>query len=422
MLYVHVTARNARTGQENRSRPRSLPPFCFLAAWLLLAALTSTVPAAAPPALPESREIPHLIRQLGSSDFSAREAATRTLDSLGESALPALEKAARDSSDPEVRLRAERLRAALWVRLYREVRRFEGHTRPVHCVAFTPDGLRALSGGEDNVVRVWDVKTAMELGVLRGATGAVWSIAVSPDGKQALTAGHEAPLRLWDLSTGREVRRLAGHPEGVLQVAFSRDGTHAISGGHDKTMRWWDVATGRELGRFEGHRGTVYCVALSPDGRHAASGSSDNVVRLWDLKAGKELRQLAGHVNSVWAVAFSPDGLRLLSGSADATLRVWDVGTGKEVNCFRGLTITNRVAFCPGGRWVLSAAGWEGGDAKKPTPLDPSVRLWEVHTGREVHSFVGHTRNVNDVAISADGRYALTASKDGSVRLWRLPR
>src|SRR5262245_16633270 len=66
-----------------------------------------------PPALalppPSSLQAARLIEQLGSPGFAEREAAHKKLEALGERALPALQKAAKDAKDAEVRRRAGRL-------------------------------------------------------------------------------------------------------------------------------------------------------------------------------------------------------------------------------------------------------------------------------------------------------------------------
>ena len=49
------------------------------------------------------------------------------------------------------------------------------------------------------------------------------------------------------------------------------------------------------------------------------------------------------------------------------------------------------------------------------------MRLWDVATGEELYRCVGHTSRVYAAVLSADGRYALSGGKDGTVRLWRLP-
>ena len=66
----------------------------------------------------------------------------------------------------------------------------------------------------------------------------------------------------------------------------------------------------------------------------------------------------------------------------------------------------NSVAFSPDGRFALSGS------------RDDTLRLWDVKTGHELRSFKGHSRYVNSVAFSPDGRFALSGSDDHTLRLW----
>jgi WD40 repeat protein len=157
-------------------------------------------------------------------------------------------------------------------------------------------------------------------------------VAVSPDGAKALTGGgpRDAALRLWDLERG-SVKAFGGLTSGVHCVALSPDMRYALSDAGGKSIQVWDLTKTRALRALAGHTKAVTCLALSPDGRHALSASQDKTVRLWDVQTGRELYRLKGHTDVVHGVAFSPDGRLALTGGADKTVRLWQLPIGKTV-------------------------------------------------------------------------------------------
>jgi len=215
----------------------------------------------------------------------------------------------------------------------------------VNSVVFSPDGKHfAISGGasapapapkQDKLlagvdknttkqIQIWNAATGKSLKTLVTQTGDYvnW-VAYSPNGTYLASGGQDKMVRIWDLVTGKVVHILSGHTDQIDSVAYSPDGAHVASGSDDNTIRIWDAATGRCLHTLSGHKQMVNSVAYSKDGAHLASGSSDNTIRIWDAVTGKALKTLKGHKDEVFSVAYSPDGAHLASGSTDSTIRIW---------------------------------------------------------------------------------------------------
>jgi WD40 repeat protein/uncharacterized caspase-like protein len=297
-----------------------------------------------------------------------------------------------------------------------------GHSRNVLAVAYSPDGRTALTGGDDQTARLWDIVTAKEIRRFEGHSAAVVAVAFSADGRSVLTGGSDATARLWVTATGEEIRRFE-HADSVRSVAFSPDGREALSAGLDGKARLWDVKTGEPLRIFEGHDGPLLAAAFSSDGRRILSGSGDTTARLWDARTARLLLELKGHSEPIVSVAFSPDGTRLLTGSLDRTARMWDAASGGELQRYQAPRRVLSAAFSPDGLRVIT--GNEGFPIALDGDQSDTVRVWDAERGTQLRSLRPYGSSAVSIAVSADGREVLVGAEgnsfspdDGRAQVW----
>ncbi len=240
----------------------------------------------------------------------------------------------------------------------------------------------------------------------------VYGLAASPRGDR-LAAGTARGAWLVPLDGGRP-ERLPGF-EGIVRVAFDQDGRRLAVGGigapfpAEKVVRVYDLET-REAQVFDLRDGSASVPnEFLPDGRLLTSGTAG--VRLLDLATGRATPVLEGVVDA----ELSPDGRQLLGlravlgpGGAVGTALVSDL-EGKETRSLdtHGNQVTSG-AWDPNGRFVVT--GSRDGIVRVGTP-----------SGEEPHLLLGHEGTVRDVEVDPERRWIASTGEDGTVRLWPLP-
>jgi serine/threonine protein kinase len=260
------------------------------------------------------------------------------------------------------------------------------------CLALSRDGRFALSGRGNELV-LWDVaggqpERRFTLNLVPELER-LQSVALSPDGRYALAAT-SYQLLFQDLTRG--IRRRFPTLGGARSAVFSPLGNPVLAVSRKGWLELFDVGSLHEIdsGVGKGRQAPlikINAAVFTPDGRAIAAAGRDRVIRIWDAASGKEERRLLGHQAAVWCLTYTPDGRLLSAGGSD-----------------RQATNDKQAAKGP-----------------MRQALDCTVRLWDVAAAKEIHKYEGHLGRVTSLSASGDGRFALSAGEDGTIRLWGLP-
>lgn len=149
-----------------------------------------------------------------------------------------------------------------------------------------------------------------------------------------MTGGDDKIVRLWDVLSGENIAQFEGHQDTVRAVAFSPDNLFVASGSDDFNARLWDIETGETVQTLIGHSDLVTAIAFSPDGRFVLTGSADQTARLWDVETGKTIRLFIGHTAAVRSVSFSSDGQQIITGDSRSAF-IWhtELQTAIDLAC-----------------------------------------------------------------------------------------
>lgn len=191
----------------------------------------------------------------------------------------------------------------------------QGHAGSVNFI--NVDGSILASGSEDTQVMLWDLMTGFCLGSMQGHTSTVNCGKLSMKDSRAVTGGADNRIIIWDTDGHQRVKTISDHEGALFCIGISNQ--IIASGADDKTVRLHRLDTGDCVGVLTGHRGAVW--DMDWVGFRLVTVSEDHLVKLWNTETMQCTRTLTGHKDAIWGVRLTPTGLA--TGCLDGTIRIW---------------------------------------------------------------------------------------------------
>ena len=268
---------------------------------------------------------------------------------------------------------------------------------------FSGNGKQILTVSEDKGGAVWDAETG-DLIYSTNANDSVYHGALSPDETELTTAGDLA--QVWKIRDGAEPQTLQGHTNIIRQAVYSPDARFLATASEDTTARLWSRNSHKSIDLFLGHRGRVTGISFAPKNGNLATISDDGTARIWRVDMARGSLRLVTGFGRRGLLFPAPDKKALLlidEQSGDAT--VWDL-TQENVIAADLPKSCQGAVFSPEGDRVLLLC--EKG----------RLSIWDSQTWTPLSELEGHSNDVRQATFSRNGTKIVTASADGSARIW----
>lgn len=378
--------------------------------------------------------------------------------------------------DPSNHVAAERLLSALTDRTFaRPLTPSLRHEGNVEIARWSRDGERVVTASRDGTARVWDARTGQPVTRPLRHRGPVRWADFSPDGGLVVTASDDGTAQVWDvgpaevqagasgrgsLSEGQvpggpdsseqgvaarvpsmeRARRqvVLSHQGPIVMASFSPDGLRVVTASADATARIWDARSGEPIGNTLRHAGRVNVAQFSRDGRQVVTASDDGTARVWDTETGQPVGGAFAHEAGVAWADLSPNGLRVVTAGRDGSSRIWETRTASssasvsecpvpqdadagEQRLAELVPATGKgrkyVALVHQGPVVMSSFSADGLRVVTASE-DGTARIWDARDGQAVTGWLRHGDRLRSARFSPDGLRVVTSAEDRTARVW----
>jgi WD40 repeat protein len=285
--------------------------------------------------------------------------------------------------------------------------------------AVTNDGTAAILSDVEGRVSIRGLATGRVLKERVISSRQVEHIAVSPNGTLLAIATDSNQLFLWEWRSEKPPEAL-GERRRYLGLAFSPDGKRLAAGGDTKEdVRIFNLETHEIERSLEDPKAEWLLVddlAFTPDGKQLAAANGMGLIHgfeagilVWDAQSGALKHRFTVSAAQPRRLAVSPDG-KLLAAPMGETLRVWSLETGQSVGgeTTGHTAAVHAVCFSPKGERIVTASD------------DGTARIWNAVTGHELHRLDHGGKWVRATAVSPAGTLVATSGLDDKVCIWQM--
>ncbi|XP_052104582.1 WD repeat-containing protein 44-like [Mytilus californianus] len=306
------------------------------------------------------------------------------------------------------------------------------HTGAVWIMKFSPCGRLLATGGQDNTLRIWVLKSAFTYfnDMKQKYADVTISPAPSQESLNSFLSGSSGEL-LEQASGGHDPEDLIapfmpkpfctfrGHTADVLDVSWSKN-HFILSSSMDKTVRLWHVSRKECLCTFQ-HIDFVTSIVFHPkDDRYFLSGSLDGKLRLWNIPDKKVTlwNEVQGPSALITTANFCRNGKLAVVGTYDGKCIFY---TTEQLKYYTQIHVRSTRGKNAKGSKITGIEPLPGEDKVLVTSNDSRIRLYDLRDKMLTCKYKGCANNSSQIkaSFSPKAKYIICGSEDQFVYIWK---
>jgi len=290
-------------------------------------------------------------------------------------------------------------------------------SRSTYDVQFDPTGEFLATAGADGRVRLFRTENWRLIRTVLHHRKSVHAISFHPSGELLASAGRDGRLCVFEIATGKLVYEQDDLTD-VRCVSFSPDGSLLACSTFNGNVLVWQTAGWQLHSRRWSPTGRVGSLEFSPNSSSLLVSTVSGTSQVWDVKSGQIKRSIPTHYPGTLFATFNSEGDMIATCGSDSHVKIWSTAFQSEPNNYRVQdSFISDVAVIPGSNWIAcgvtrNTSNVGNGDG------DYAIRIVDRTTGKPIRLLKGHTSWTTRLDTSPDGRWLVSASLDGSIRLW----
>jgi WD40 repeat protein len=323
----------------------------------------------------------------------------------------------------------------------------------IQCLEITPDSKWLISTSSDKTLIITEINTSKASKVIakisEEAIIGEWKVIISPNGKDMIGYVGGKKIKIWNLkeienfSTNDSIQDESQFERTVYDITFTPDGKKLVlaRGRYKiKILDWADNCS--QLLEIDGKKSFsnlqfIRSITISPNSQRIFSSSGEGNVHVWDINSGQMLIEFLCHpydpsvkdrVRDIDSIAITPDAERIITASADYSLKIWELKqikigkTGQIIvkpSLYKDLIghadEVKSVVITPDGKRAISGS------------KDGTVKVWDIATGKEVHTFncqpadSSTVSRIGIITLSSDGKQVFSVNeRNPEIKIWDI--